>query len=112
MVGQPDAGRGTFKFVDPEGVRSEVAHDLSVPMREYNLPLLAGDTKRLVRERAELLASLCEVDPEPVWQWGFIANVRDFPPSHPNRWTAYVVVLFQGLPVTVWWRLMSSEMSY
>jgi streptomycin 6-kinase len=54
-------------------------------MREYNGPLLEGDTPRLVRERAELLASLCDVDPEPVWQWGFIervstglANVREF----------------------------------
>jgi streptomycin 6-kinase len=80
-----DAGGGTFKFVDPEGLRSERAHDLSVPMREYNQPLLLGDTARLVRERAELLASWCEIDPEPVWQWGFIervstglANVRDF----------------------------------
>jgi streptomycin 6-kinase len=80
-----DAGAGTFKFVDPEGLRSERAHDLSVPMREYNLPLLAGDTSRLVRKRAELLASWCDVDPESVWQWGFIervstglANVREF----------------------------------
>ena len=80
-----DAGGGTFKFVDPEGLRSEPAHDLGVPMREYNQPLLAGDTLHLVRERAELLASSCDVDPEPVWQWGFIervstglANVRDF----------------------------------
>ena len=32
-----------FKFVDPEGVRSEPAHDLGVPMREYNEPLIAGD---------------------------------------------------------------------
>ena len=42
-----DAGRGAFKFVDPEGLRSERAHDLSVPMREYNDPLLVGDTPRL-----------------------------------------------------------------
>lgn len=80
-----DAGGGTFKFVDPEGVRSERAHDLSVPMREYNQPLLLGDTPRLVRQRAELLASWSGVDPEPVWQWGFIervstglANLREF----------------------------------
>jgi len=80
-----DAGGGTFKFVDPEGLRSERAHDLSVPMREYNQPLLIGDTPRLVRERAELLASWCGIDPQPVWQWGFIervstglANLRDF----------------------------------
>ena len=49
------AAGGTFKFVDPEGLRSTRAHDLSVPMREYNEPLLAGDTARLVRERAALL---------------------------------------------------------
>ncbi len=79
------AADGRFKFVDPEGVRSERAHDLAVPMREYNAPLLAGDTARLVRDRAEYLAGICEVDPEPVWQWGFIervstglANLRDF----------------------------------
>ena len=54
-------------------------------MREYNAPLLAGDTARLVRERAEYLGGICGVDPEPVWQWGFIervstglANLRDF----------------------------------
>lgn len=80
-----DAGDGTHKCVDPEGLRSERAHDLGVPMREYNRPLLLGDTPRLVRERAEQLASWCDVDPEAVWQWGFIervstglANVRDF----------------------------------
>ena len=74
-----------FKFVDPEGLRSEPAHDLGVPMREYNGSLLAGETSRLVRERAELLGRLCGVDPEPIWQWGFIervstglANLRDF----------------------------------
>ncbi|MEQ1873577.1 MAG: aminoglycoside phosphotransferase family protein [Ilumatobacteraceae bacterium] len=80
-----EASDGSFKFVDPEGGRSERAHDLSVPMREYNDPLLAGDTKQLVRERAEMLAAWCEVEVEPVVQWGFIervstglANVRDF----------------------------------
>ena len=79
------AGDGQFKFVDPEGLLSEPAHDLSVAMREYNRPLLAGDTAQLTRQRSELLATWCEVDPEPVWQWGFIervstglANLRDF----------------------------------
>lgn len=69
------AGAGTFKLVDPEGLRSEPAHDLGVPMREHNQPLLAGDTPRLVHERAELLSSLCGVGPEPVWQWGFVERV-------------------------------------
>ncbi len=79
------AGDGAFKFVDPEGLRSERAHDLGIPMREYNDPLLGGDTRRLTRQRSELLAGWCDVDPEAVWQWGYIervstglANLRDF----------------------------------
>jgi streptomycin 6-kinase len=54
-------------------------------MREYNEVLLGGDTARLVRERAELLGSWCAVDPEAIWQWGFVErvstgllNLRDF----------------------------------
>lgn len=70
-----DAGSGSFKFVDPEGLRSEPEHDLSVAMREYNRPLLTGDTARLVRQRAEQLATRCEVDAEAVWDWGFIERV-------------------------------------
>jgi len=79
------SGDSGYKFVDPEGVWSEPEHDLGVPMREYNGPLLAGDTSRLVRQRAESLASSCGVDAEAVWQWGYIErvstgllNLRDF----------------------------------
>ena len=70
-----DAGAGSWKLVDPEGLRSERAHDLGIPLREYNEPLLDGDTPALVRERAELLAASCDVDPEAVWQWGFVERV-------------------------------------
>ncbi len=80
-----DGGGGTYKFVDVEGLCSEREHDLSVAMREYNEPLINGDTPRLVRDRAEMLAETCSVDPQAVWEWGFIervstglANVRDF----------------------------------
>lgn len=73
------------KFVDPEGLASEPAHDLAVPMREYNEPLLAGDTPTLVRARAVALGEACRVDPDAIWEWGFIervstglANVADF----------------------------------
>jgi len=51
------AGPDAFKFVDVEGLISEPAHDLSVAMREYNEPLLGGDTARLTTERAEALAA-------------------------------------------------------
>jgi streptomycin 6-kinase len=80
-----DAGDGTAKFVDPEGLWSSREHDLAVPMREYNEPLLAGDTSRLVRERAERLAARCDADADAVWEWGLIeristglASLRDF----------------------------------
>jgi streptomycin 6-kinase len=79
------AAGGSFKFVDPEGLRSEPEHDLAVVMREYNEPLLAGDTAVLVRARAELLASRCAADPDAIEEWGFVervstglACVRDF----------------------------------
>jgi streptomycin 6-kinase len=80
-----DAGGGTYKFVDVEGLWSEREHDLGVAMREYNEPLTRGDTQRHVRDRAEFLALRCGVDPQLVWEWGFIervstglANLRDF----------------------------------
>ena len=79
------SGDGDYKFVDPEGVWSQPEQDLGVPMREYNAPLLEGDTSRLVRQRAETLASWCDVDADAVWQWGYIErvstgllNLRDF----------------------------------
>lgn len=78
-------GAGSYRFVDPEGLWNEPEHDLAVAMREYNGPLIEGDTSRLVRERAELLAAACDVDPQAVWEWGFIervstglAGLRDF----------------------------------
>ena len=79
------AGRGAYKFVDAEGLWSEPEHDLGVAMREYNDPLLKGDTPRLARDRAAFLAERCVVDPQIVWEWGFIervstglASMRDF----------------------------------
>ena len=63
------------KLVDPEGLVGEAAVDLAVPMREYNEPLLAGDTARLVHRRAEYLAARAGVDPTGVWHWGFIERV-------------------------------------
>jgi streptomycin 6-kinase len=52
------AADGRFKLVDPEGLRSEPEHDLAVVMREYNEPLLVGDTATSVRDRARLCPRL------------------------------------------------------
>ena len=69
------AGDGAFKLVDPEGLWSEREHDLGILSREYNLPLLDGDTAWLVRARAELLAAAGDADPQRTWEWGFIERV-------------------------------------
>jgi streptomycin 6-kinase len=70
-----EAGSGTFKLVDPEGLVSEPAHDLAVPMRELNQELLEGDARRLGHERAQTLSRLTGVDPTAIWQWGFVERV-------------------------------------
>jgi streptomycin 6-kinase len=70
-----EAGPGTFKLVDPEGLISEPAHDLAIPMRELNEELLAGDALRLGRERAQLLSRLTGVNATAIWQWGFVERV-------------------------------------
>ena len=69
------AGDLRCKFVDPDGLFAERACDLAVPMREWSGELLAGDTARLAVARCELLANLTGVDPEAIWQWGYMERV-------------------------------------
>ncbi len=64
-----------FKFVDPDGLYAERACDLAVPMREWSAELLAGDTVRLAVARCESLANLTRVEPEAIWQWGYMERV-------------------------------------
>ena len=70
-----DAGGGTYKLVDPEGLFSEAAHDLAVPMRESHEELLAGDPLALGIARAHRLGELTGVPVGPIWQWGSIERV-------------------------------------
>jgi streptomycin 6-kinase len=70
--GQDDAA---FKFVDPEGLFIEPAYDLSAIMRDWGAELLQGDPLDLGRRRCDLVARLTHLDPEPIWQWGFIERV-------------------------------------
>jgi len=64
-----------FKFVDPDGLFIERAHDLSISMREWSAELLAGDPVALGRQRCALLSRLAGVDTEAIWQWGFIERL-------------------------------------
>lgn len=63
-----------FKLIDPDGVIAEPACDLGVLMREWPDELLVNPVK-VGRERCELLAELTGVDPNAIWEWGFIQVV-------------------------------------
>ena len=53
-----EAGDGTFKLVDPDGVLAEPEYELSVIMREDPVELMTGDP----RDRARWLARRCGLD--------------------------------------------------
>lgn len=64
-----------FKFIDPDGLVAEPAYDLAIPMREWSSELLEGDPARLGRQRSGLLGHLTGVDPQAIWEWGFVERV-------------------------------------
>jgi len=64
-----------FKFVDPDGLFIERAHDLSISMREWSAELLAGDPAASGRKRCALLSRLTGVPQNAIWQWGFIERI-------------------------------------
>ncbi|WP_312166842.1 aminoglycoside phosphotransferase family protein [Phenylobacterium sp.] len=68
---QVPGGEG-FKFVDPDGLFIEPAYDLGIAMREWAQDLLAGDPVGLGARRCRLLAGLTGVDPDAIWEWGFM----------------------------------------
>jgi len=70
-----DPATGGFKFVDPDGLFIEPAHDLSISLREWSDDLLAGDPVERGRARCERLSRLTGVDPAPIWQWGLLENL-------------------------------------
>src|SRR5579862_5297048 len=70
-----DPASGGFRFVDPEGLFIEPAHDLSILLREWSNAFLAGDPVALGRAGCQLLARLTGVDPEAIWQWGLLEDL-------------------------------------
>ena len=75
LVPEVGAAGDHYKFVDPDGLVAERAYDLAIPMREWAGELLAGDACELGRERCLLLSRLTDVDPVPIWEWGFVERV-------------------------------------
>jgi streptomycin 6-kinase len=67
-----DPETGGFRFVDPDGLFIERAHELSISMREWPADLLAGDPVALGQDRCRLLAGLTGVSERAIWQWGLL----------------------------------------
>lgn len=66
-----DAGDGTYKLVDPDGLLAEPEYELSVIMREDPVELMTGDP----RDRARWLARRCGLDSTAIWEWGVVERV-------------------------------------
>jgi streptomycin 6-kinase len=64
-----------FKLIDPEGLISEPAHDLAIPLRDWSLEMLDGDPVALGRTWAERLGRCAGVDPQAIWEWAFVERV-------------------------------------
>jgi streptomycin 6-kinase len=70
-----DPATDQCKFVDPDGLFIERAHDLSISMREWSAELLAADPVAAGRKRCALLSRLTGVSENAIWQWGFIERL-------------------------------------
>ena len=70
-----DPATNRYKFVDPDGLFIERAHDLSISMREWSAELLAGDPVALAWKRCALLSRLTGVPENAIWQWAFIERL-------------------------------------
>ncbi len=66
---------GRFKLIDPDGMRSEPAHDLAIPLRDWTAELLAGDPIGLGLAWCKRLGARADVDPRAIWEWAFLERV-------------------------------------
>jgi streptomycin 6-kinase len=65
-----------YLLVDPDGFVGDRAYDLGVALRDWHPQLLAADDPgRLARRYAELLAAGSGLDPQDVWEWGYLERV-------------------------------------
>jgi len=68
--------RGHFKLIDPDGMISEPAHDLAIPLRDWTTELLAApDPVALGRNWCARLGHDAGVDVEAIWEWAFVERV-------------------------------------
>jgi streptomycin 6-kinase len=66
---------GEFRLIDPDGMRSEPAHDLAIPLRDWSDELLADDPLVLGHAWCEQLANHAGIEPRPIWEWACVERV-------------------------------------
>ena len=67
---------GAFKLIDPDGMLSEPAHDLAIPLRDWTDELLAGDdvvTTGLAW--CARLGARAGAPARAIWEWAFVERV-------------------------------------
>ncbi len=70
-----EAPAGGFKLIDPDGILSEPAHDLAIPLRHWNEELLAGDPAARLRSWCARLHETTAVDAQAIWEWTYAERV-------------------------------------
>jgi len=72
----PRAGAESgYVLVDPDGFLADPAYDLGVVLRDWSAELVAGDAVGTARRFCRLLAERSGVEPQPIWEWGFLERV-------------------------------------
>ncbi len=66
---------GGFKLIDPDGLLSDPAHDLAIPLRHWNVELLGGDPAARLRSWCTGLEETTGVDAQAIWEWTYAERV-------------------------------------
>lgn len=76
LLDPSDPSGSVFKLIDPEGMVSEPAHDLAIPLRQFNADGLSGQPLRdRAIELCTVLSESAQLDPRPIWEWAFVERV-------------------------------------
>ena len=70
-------GDAKFKMIDPEGLWSEPAHDLAIPLRGWTSEVVAAgdDSGDRATQWCHQFAELAQLDPRAIWEWSFLERV-------------------------------------
>jgi streptomycin 6-kinase len=66
---------GSFKLIDPDGMLSDPAHDLAIPLRDWTDELLASEPVEVGLRWCALLSERTGVDRQAIWEWAFVERV-------------------------------------